>query len=136
MKKGTTNNATKYTIEYVTEQLTTMVKDLKADGSIVYLWELFIDKDYTKQRFHEWAKDYPKDEVICRLSVTIKDILETRAVKWAMTGSLNANFTSFHLKNNYNWKDKIENINTNTNLNKDMWELSEEELQDIINNKS
>jgi hypothetical protein len=44
------------------------------------------------------------------MSDTLKEILETRAVKWAITNKLNPTMTIFHLKNNYkeNWKDKSE----------------------------
>jgi hypothetical protein len=87
----------------------------------VYLWELFEDKSYTRQRYWEWVSlpnnnpdDYSArywdNEEVRNLSVAIKEILETRAVKWAITNKLNSTFTIFHLKNNYkeSWKDKTE----------------------------
>lgn len=37
----------------------------------------------------------------------------------------------FNLKNNFGWEDKIVNDNTNTNYNKDVSEMSDEELKNL-----
>jgi len=116
----------KYTKEVVTKELNDMLQTLKNNTDIVYIWELFEDKSYTRTRYSEWIKDYSQVKEIQRISCTIKEILETRAVKGAITNKLNANFTQFHLKNNYNWVDKQVNENQNTNTNyevEDKWEF-------------
>lgn len=117
-------NDTKYTEEFVLEALQTMLDELRKDKDIIYLWELFEDKDYTRFRFHEWIKKYHKNRDITRISHTIKEILETRAVKWALKNKLNWPFTMFHLKNNYKWKDKTE-IQQDTTV-KEAWKTKEE----------
>lgn len=106
-----------YTEEFVINELTSMLKELQDDKDIIYLWELFECKPYTRFRYSEWLKTYAEVEQIQELSHTIKEILETRAVKWAITNKLNPTFTIFHLKNNYkeNWKDKTE-VDNNVNL--------------------
>lgn len=122
-----------YTEEFVFNELKLLLQTLKEDKEIVYLWELFIDKDYSRQRFSEWLTEYNTNEDIKEISDTIKEILETRAVKWAITNKLNPTMTIFHLKNNYkdNWKDKSE---VDTNL---KWSLetniNEEQMKIIAN---
>lgn len=97
-----------YTLEFIQEELKLLLSALKADIEIVYIWELFTDKDYTRFRYSEWVKKYEDDETVRETSHTIKEILETRAIKWAMTNKLNPTATIFHLKNNYKWVDKQE----------------------------
>lgn len=110
-----------YTAEFVLKELQSMLDMLKEDKDIIYLWELFENKDYSRQRFSEWLTEYKDNQEIQIISDTIKEILETRAVKWAITNKLNPTFTIFHLKNNYKetWKEKIE-VDNNTNIS---WEL-------------
>jgi len=132
------DKATKHTQEFVIKELTLLLKTLKKDKDIIYLGELFEDKDYTRFRYSEWTKKYSKNETIVRLSHTIKEILETRAITGAMKNKLNASTTIFHLKNNYKWVDKqeIDNTNINLNLNKDMSDMSDSELDDLINKQN
>ena len=104
----------KYSEEFVLQELKSLLDILKANPDIIYIWELFEHKDYTRQRFSEWTTMYyPNNKEIVWLSDTIKGILESRAVKWAMTNKLNSTMTIFHLKNNYDWKDKSEVDNNN-----------------------
>ena len=49
-----------YTEEFVLNELKELLKALKKDKEIVYLWELFLEKDYTRQRYGEWVKTYSK----------------------------------------------------------------------------
>lgn len=95
-----------YTLEFIQSELTALLSALKADLEIVYIWELFTEKDYSRQRYSEWVDKYSDDEIVKTTSDTIKGILETRAIKWAMTNKLNPTATIFHLKNNYKWVDK------------------------------
>ncbi len=97
-----------YTLEFIQEELTSLLNALKSDTDIIYIWELFLEKDYTRNRYAEWVNKYPDDEIVQTTSGTIKGILETRAIKWAMTNKLNPTATIFHLKNNYKWVDKQE----------------------------
>lgn len=97
-----------YTLEFIQEELKSLLNALKNDEGIIYIWELFLEKNYTRNRYAEWVNKYPDDEIVQTTSGTIKGILETRAIKWAMTNKLNPTATIFHLKNNYKWVDKSE----------------------------
>ena len=122
-----------YTLEFIQEELTSLLNALKSDMEIIYIWELFLEKDYTRNRYAEWVNKYPDDEIVQTTSGTIKGILETRAIKWAMTNKLNPTATIFHLKNNYKWVDKSEidqNIKAEVN---NMSTTSTEELLRITN---
>ena len=122
-----------YTLEFIQEELTSLLNALKSDIDIIYIWELFLEKDYTRNRYAEWVNKYPDDEIVQTTSGTIKGILETRAIKWAMTNKLNPTATIFHLKNNYKWVDKQEidqNIKAEVN---NMSTTSTEELLRITN---
>lgn len=112
-----------YTLEFIQEELKSLLAALKADENIIYIWELFLDKPYSRSRYWEWVNKYKDDEIVCETSCTIKDILESRAIKWAMTNKLNPTATIFHLKNNYKWVDKQEidsNVKSTVNIVKDM----------------
>lgn len=142
-KKNNSSNQTdnvwgapvKYTLEFVTQELKSMLSTLKEDKDIIYIWELFEDKDYSRQRYSEWVKQYNEIEDVKQLSDTIKEILETRAIKGAMTNKLNATSTIFHLKNNYKWVDKqeIDQTTKQVNYTKEEWaDMSDEEIDKII----
>lgn len=104
-----------YTLDFIQAELRSLLSALKSDEDIIYIWELFLEKEYTRFRYSEWIKKYENDDIVCETSHAIKEILETRAVKWAINGKLNPTITIFHLKNNYKWVDKSE-VDNNTKL--------------------
>lgn len=108
-----------YTEAFVLKELTLLLNTLKKEKGVIYIWELFEDKNYSRQRYSEWIKEYKNNKEIQSMSDTIKGILETRAITWAMKNKLNSTATIFHLKNNYDWKDKTE-VDQNT---KHSWEI-------------
>ena len=118
----------KYTAEFVLEEMKSMVSLIRGNPDIVYIWELFDNKSYSRQRFSEWVKTYSDNEEIKEISDTIKELLETRAVKGAMTNKLNGTMTIFHLKNNYDWKDKSEvdsNVKGELNIATILWQIQD-----------
>ena len=118
----------KYTAEFVLEEMKSMVNLIRGNPDIVYIWELFDNKSYSRQRFSEWVKTYSGNEEIKEISDTIKELLETRAVKGAMTNKLNGTMTIFHLKNNYDWKDKSEvdsNVKGELNIATLLWQIQD-----------
>jgi len=119
-----------YTEEFVLNELTALLKELSDNEEIVYIGELFEKKNYSRQRYSEWITTYSQVKEIIRISDTLKEILETRAVKGAMTNKLNSTFIIFHLKNNYKWVDKSEVANNNTNLNLEVEDSKE--LNDLL----
>ena len=121
---------TEYTLDWIKEELEALLKALKDNEEIIYIWELFTNKEYSRQRYSEWIKAHWSDSEVSQLSDTIKDILESRAIKWAMTNKLNATSVIFHLKNNYKWVDKSE-IEQKTEHS--FPELSQEQLKKIAN---
>jgi len=122
-----------YTEEFVIKELKILLKELKQNKEFVYIWELFEDRNYWRQRFSEWSNKFPDNEEIQQNSDTIKDILETRAAKGLMTNKLNATGTIFHLKNNYKWVDKRE-IEQSwwLDINLKFEEMNDEELDKLI----
>jgi len=122
-----------YTEEFVIKELKILLKELKKNKEFVYIWELFEDRNYWRQRFSEWSNKFPDNEEIQQNSDTIKDILETRAAKGLMTNKLNATWTIFHLKNNYKWVDKRE-IEQSwwLDINLKFEEMNDEELDKLI----
>lgn len=98
-----------YTEEYVKEQLSYILDTILSNKDIIYIGEIFEDLPYSRQRYSEWAKKF---ENIIEISDTIKridDILESRVNVAGLKGKSNPTMTIFNLKNNYGWKDKIEN---------------------------
>ena len=118
----------KYTEEFVLEEMKSLLAIVRSNPDIVYIWELFDNKNYSRQRFSEWVKEYNGNEEIKEISDTIKELLETRAVKGAMTNKLNGTMTIFHLKNNYDWKDKSEvdsNLKGELNIASLLWQIQD-----------
>lgn len=97
-----------YTQDFVLNEMKSLLQALNKDKGIVYIWELFEQKKYSRQRYSERVKKYSEVEEIAEISDTIKEILETRAVVWAMKNKLNPTTVIFHMKNNYDRKDKSE----------------------------
>lgn len=123
-----------YTEKYVLEEMKVLLNSLKSKPDIIFLWELFEDKPYARQRFSERVTTYSDNKEIVHLSDTIKGILETRAAKWGMMWKLNPTMTIFHLKNNFNWKDKIDiDTNQKIDVNFDNWKTEDllKELKSI-----
>jgi len=96
---------TKFTRKFITQEVAFFLDKLLKDKEIIYIGELFEDRDYSRQRFSEWVEKYKKDSSISDATKRIKDILETRAAVNGMKGKLNPSMTIFHLKNNYKWTD-------------------------------
>lgn len=118
--------------DVVIEELKDMLKKLKSDDDIIYIWELFLEKDYSRSSFIQQVSNRKANEELSKVYNTIKEILETRAVKWLLGNTLNATWTIFHLKNNYQWVDKVVNENTNTNL--DYEAQDKDEFKDLLKN--
>ena len=119
-----------WTDEVVIDELNTMLSELTKKKEYIYIWELFEGKPYSRSSFIQQVSNRKDNQKIAQVYNTIKDILETRAVSWAMWGWLNATFTTFHLKNNYWWVDKQVNENTNTNLNLEVEDSGE--MKDLL----
>jgi hypothetical protein len=98
----------KYTSDFVLKELNSMLKDLENDKEkeIVFKGQLFLNRDYSRQRFSEWAKDFEDDLKITEAIKKIDDILETRLVMGGLNKKLDTILTIFCLKNNYGWVDK------------------------------
>ena len=105
---GSKPGPTKYTVAFITSELTAMTEELLADKDLIYLGQLFLERDYSMQRFSEWTDKYEDNRTISEAIKRIKDILLTRLNTGALQGKLNPAMTIFNLKNNYGWKDKTE----------------------------
>lgn len=106
----------KHTEKFVTKELTDILAELKADKDIIYIWELFEEREYPRENFSVWFNNFKDNIYISNTIKRIREILENRAVKWAMNNKLNSTFSIFHLKHNYKWTDKSEVENTNKNI--------------------
>ena len=124
-----------YTEEFVLSEVTNLLKYLKENKNIVYLWEMFEEKEYPRQCFSEWAEKFASNAEISDTIKVIREILETRAIVWAMKEELNPTSTIFHLKNNYKWVDKQEIDQRNLNIDTTPTELAnmtDEQLQALL----
>lgn len=99
---------TKYTEAFVKEELKDMLYEIRNDKDIIFIGQLFENRDYSRQRFSEWLDKFAENEEISDTIKKIESMLESRAVVGGMQGKLNPTMTIFHLKNNHDWKDKKE----------------------------
>lgn len=104
MKKKTKD--IKYTKAFVRKELNGMLKELRENKDIVYKGELFDVRDYSCQRFSEWAHKFEKDEAISETIKKIDKTLETRVNVGGLNKELNPIMCIFNLKNNYGWEEK------------------------------
>jgi hypothetical protein len=75
---------------------------------MIFIGEALESKPYCRQRYQEWAHDYPRHPEISSLISKTREILEARINKGAVTGKYNATMSIFNLKNHYGWSDKTE----------------------------
>lgn len=99
---------TKYTKEFVTGELDAMIDELNKNKDIIYEGELFSHRDYSIQRFSDWAEKFKDDEKIMESIKKIHGILEERINTGGLRKELNPIMCIFNLKNNYGWEDKTE----------------------------
>lgn len=97
-----------YTEEYVKKQLSCILDTILSNKDIIYLGEIFEDLPYSRQRYSEWANKFKNNEEITDTIKRIDDILESRVNVAGLKGKANATITIFNLKNNYNWRDRVE----------------------------
>ena len=97
----------KYTLKFVTKEIQDILKEVKADPTVIWIGEVLEKRDYDRHVLAVWVKDYPK---ISSTYNKIKSILEGRIAKRATTGDYNAKFCEFNLINNYGWVSE-KNIN-------------------------
>jgi len=98
----------KYTKSFVKKELNGMLKELKGNKDIIYKGELFEVRDYSYQRYSEWANAFKNDSNISDTIKKIDKILETRVNVGGLRKELNPIMCIFNLKNNYGWEDKSE----------------------------
>lgn len=97
----------KYTEQYVSLELDTMLDDLAAHEQIKTKAELFETKEYSTKKFSQWRNKYSTSKRIDEKIKKIDDILESRLIKQGLTGK-NFPFVIFLLKNHYGYQDKRE----------------------------
>lgn len=115
---------TKYTREFVLQEVQSIIQEIRADKDIFYLGQIFDKRNYCLQRYSEWRNEFTDDEEISETIKKIWDILETRVVVGAMKKELHPTITIFHLKNNFKWNDKVEIDQKNTLMSaSDFWKM-------------
>lgn len=102
-----------YTEEFVKKELDGILEFILQEKDTIYLGEIFENKQYSRQRYSEWAEKFKDNEVISDTIKRIDDILESRVNVAGLKGKANATMVIFNLKNNYEWKDKVEQEHSN-----------------------
>lgn len=93
-------------------------KPLTLSGFCIFIW---VSKDYISEK----AKNPKFSETIKKIRLIIENDVEEKALIWVYTPTA----SSFNLKNNFGWKEKIEN---ETTLN---WNLEINNILSSIKNK-
>jgi len=128
----------RYTKKFIVSELNSLLNHILADESILFKGQLFINKDYSRQRYSEWRRDYRNDQKISDTIKRIDEILESRVVVGALTKELQPSMAIFHLKCNYMWNDTPNQSNQflDTFTYEDIQNASDSVLQSIINQTS
>lgn len=102
-----------YTEEFVKKELDGILDFILQEKDVIYLGEIFENKQYSRQRYSEWAEKFKDNDRISDTIKRIDDILESRVNVAGLKGKANPTMVIFNLKNNYDWKDKVEQEHTN-----------------------
>ena len=94
------------TVEVVRDEMASLLHQLKQNPDIYLLGDLFISRDYTQSMYHFMRNKFKSDSEIAESTKKIKDILEHRLVKGAVSGVFNPAMTKFNLMHNYGWREK------------------------------
>ena len=107
----------KYTQEYVLAEVQDMLKETRESETVIYKKQLFTDRDYTYQRFSEWAEKFKDDREISDTIRKIGEIIETRNFVQAANRDIEYRAARLNLGANYGLIEKTEVANTgNTTL--------------------
>ena len=96
----------KYTAEFILTELAELQNMLQHDKKIVFVNQLFENKEYSRQRFYEWIDEYGKDSRFADIIKKIDEIIEARVVAGALNKDLQPIFSIFYMKNKFSWQDK------------------------------
>ena len=97
---------TKYTEEFVLSELNDIIVELRSNPDIIFVGQLFMKRDYSRERFYEWARKYDKNHEISHTIKMINEILEVRAIERGVDLKGNSSFLIFFMKNKHGWKDR------------------------------
>jgi len=97
-----------YTEKYVKKQVSSILDTVISNKDILYIGELFEELPFPRQCYSEWANDFKEIRKISDTIKRIDSILESRVNVAGLKGKANPTMVIFNLKNNYNWKDKVE----------------------------
>lgn len=122
---------TKYTREFVFQEVRSMLDEIRKNPDIFFIGQVFETKDYSMQRFSEWRKKFEDDEEISEAIKKIWEVMESRVAVGGMKKELNPAMVIFHLKNNYWWRDKVEDRNDEHKPIEIIWSLSPEQKKNI-----
>lgn len=98
----------RYTAKFVLQEARDMLLSAVGDGKIVYIKQLFIPKDYTYERFHEWARDFKDNKEISLTLKKINELLESRLVVGGLTKGFAPKITTLLLTNKYGFTERTE----------------------------
>lgn len=103
------------------------------DESIAFIGTLAIKLDTYRDLFKYLSKKFETDELIFLTNKKIHDIIEQRLFNLGLTNQNNPTLTIFGLKNNHNWRDKVESeVTQSTTLN--IVTDNPEELDKLLDN--
>lgn len=98
---------TKYTEEYVLNEVQEFWQKVKSDTSLMFWQDLVRNKEYSRERIWEWSKNGDWVE-ISNIIQKIKEEFETRLLKAGLLNKINPGLTKFVLINHYGMTDKTE----------------------------
>lgn len=132
------SNAEKWTEAAVVVLLEAMEAEAE---DCIYLGELLVRHKLYSEIWTYWKDKFAGNDIVFQPIKRIEQVFEAKLFKGGLTGALNPTTVIFGLKNNHNWKDKIEQDLTTKgeSLNKkaDLSKLTNEELKQMaaIENK-
>lgn len=97
----------KYTEQFVSKELDSMLELLTAHEQIQSKAQLFTYKEYSPSKFSMWRHKYSTSKRIDEKLKKIENILEARLINHGLTAR-NPAFVIFMLKNHYGYQDKRE----------------------------
>lgn len=98
----------KYTEQFVSKELDSMLELLEGSEQIYTKTQLFALKPYSPQKFSQWRGKYGQSKRIPEKLQRIENILEARLVSKGLRDPRVTGFVIFLLKNNHGYTDRRE----------------------------
>ena len=109
--KGGAPEGNKNAEKWTQKEVLSMMSKIEAAAkkpTCYYLGSALVEVGLYKEIWSRWEEKFKTDDVVSQSIKRINQIFEAKLFSAALSGSVNSTVAIFGLKNNHEWKDKVE----------------------------